>query len=55
MDAESFEYLGDTPLLFKTIHTYSDGHQDFWIETSEDPSANLEMPAPTLTLTGGSA
>lgn len=39
-------------LAFPAIQTCVDGAEAAWIETSDDPDAELDMPAPTITLTG---
>jgi Domain of unkown function (DUF1775) len=39
-------------LRFPTIETYSDGHQDAWIEVGVDPNVEPQLPAPALKLTG---
>lgn len=44
-----------SPVLFKTIRTYSDGREDAWAETSNDLSIEVDMPPPALDLTGEGA
>lgn len=41
---------GET-LTFPAIQTCVDGSEEAWIETSDDPEAELDHPAPTITLT----
>jgi hypothetical protein len=48
--------LPNTSLVhFPTIETFSDGHEDAWVEIGVDPSIEPEMPAQALTLTGAPA
>lgn len=44
--------VGET-LAFPSIQTCEDGTEAAWIETSDDPDAELDMPAPLVTLTAG--
>lgn len=41
-----------SPVVFKSIQSYSDGRQDAWIETSTDAAADLAMPAPAIVYGG---
>jgi periplasmic copper chaperone A len=43
---------GET-LVFPAVQTCVDGNEAAWIETSDDPDAELDHPAPTVTLTAG--
>jgi periplasmic copper chaperone A len=43
---------GET-LIFPSVQTCVDGSEEAWIQTSDDPDAELDYPAPGLTLTAG--
>ncbi|MTV25186.1 YcnI family protein [Nitriliruptoraceae bacterium ZYF776] len=40
-------------LVFPAVQTCVDGEEEAWIETSDDPDAHLDYPAPIVTLTAG--
>ncbi len=48
-----FPDAADENLTFPAVQTCVDGAEEAWIETSDDPDAELDYPAPTITLAAG--